>query len=111
MTTSSNLELEQLGILHHTKLPSGYSWMTEPDKQLCLALGLAGPGGLSVAQLRKEQRRAPDASLRLYAYSLAEWETDKVGRPTHFALTSKGETVYELLVEMARHQRGPTAPC
>lgn len=111
MTTSSNLELEQLGILHHTRLPSAYSWMTEADRQLCLALGLALPGGLSVVQLRKEERRLPDAGLRLYAYGLAEWETDKVGRPSHFVLTPRGEAVYELLVEMARHPSVPRLPC
>jgi hypothetical protein len=41
--------------------------------------------------------------LRLDAYGVIDWETDARGKPSRLVLTVKGDTVYELLVEMARH--------
>ena len=103
MQEDSHLELERLGILHHRNMPKQLSWMTEDDKRFCVTVGLSMPDGLTAAQVRKETRKTDESLLRLNAYGVVDWETDARGKPSRLVLTVKGDTVYELLVEMARH--------
>jgi hypothetical protein len=88
----NSTELDALGLLRTTKVPSELDWMTDDEKLLLIRLLFCGEDGMhsrEVNRVRKTQAGA-DAILRLEAYGLANWERDGNGRATSFALTWKG---------------------
>lgn len=111
VSPSTNLsrqrDLDSLGILRQTTLPTGFDWMTEADKQLTLDLHFAGEEGLTKAYIRKWDKANPECSLRLTSQSVADWETDKRGQPARLTLNWKGQDVAQALLAVARNSSKP----
>lgn len=101
------MELNSLGILRQTKLPSTLDWLTDADKTLLLDLLLAGEDGISKALIAKWDKAHPESSLRLSTNSLADWITDKRGKPAFLGLTWKGEEAAKMVKEVAMHATRP----
>lgn len=99
-----HLELESLGVLRQTKVPAELTWMTEPEKRLILSILLAGEHGLHKAAVLKMEAKSPDMLFNVTIRSLAEWVTDKAGRPAALVLTWQGEEVARLLHQVAKHE-------
>lgn len=101
---NQHLELESLGILRQTKLPSELAWMSDAEKQLVLMVQLAGEGGLHKRDVTKLSKHNPDMLLNLDARGLVQWDTDKSGRPVFLVLTWKGDEIAQLLLHVAKHE-------
>lgn len=99
-----HIELETLGILRQTKVPKELAWLDKSDKQLLLLLLLQGEGGLHKSAVKKFEKKAPDAIVKISANGLADWQTDKQGRPVALCLTWKGTEAAELLLVIARNE-------
>lgn len=97
-------ELESMGILRQTKLPATLAWMTDGDKSLILQLHLAGEEGLHKRVILKFEKNYPLSVLTITVRDLAEWVSDKQGRPTHLTLTWKGEELGKLVLQVAKHE-------
>lgn len=97
-------ELESLGILRQTKLPASLNWMTDSDKDLLTQLHLAGEEGLHKSFIAKFEKKNPETLLRLTVRDLAEWQSDKLGKPVCVVQTWKGEEVGKLLLQVAKHE-------
>lgn len=98
---TSLLELESLGILAATGLPREYDWMLDSDKQLVVDM-LLSQGRFSKREVARREKQAPDCAMRLTAYGLAEWETDKCGKPACLVLSPRGEELGDFLLKVAR---------
>lgn len=99
-----HLELEHLGILRQTKVPRELEWMTENEKSLVLELYLAGEGGVHKTQIAQVEKKAPDTVFNITVRDLAEWLTDKAGRPIALVLAWKGEEIAKLLYQIAKNE-------
>lgn len=99
-----HLELETLGILRQTKVPSELNWMSDAEKQLTLILLMAGEGGLHKRDVRKFEKNNPNVLLNLDMRNYVAWETDQNGRPMFMVLTWKGEEVAKQLLQVAKHE-------
>ena len=97
-------ELESMGILLQTKLPATLSWMTDGDKSLALQLHLAGEAGLHKSAILKFEKQNPETVMNMTVRDLAEWVSDKQGRPSHLTLTWKGEELGKLVFQVAKHE-------
>lgn len=104
---SRQRDLDSLGILRQTVLPTDLDWMSDADKRLALELHFAGEDGLSKAYIRQWDKKNPESSLRLTSRSLADWETDKRGQPARLALNWKGQDVAQALLAVARNASHP----
>ena len=105
---STELELQDLGILRVARLPEHLSWLTDGEKILLLQLLLSGEEGLHKRNVKKHEKLYPDAVIKLEAYDLARWERDKVGRPMFFCLTWKGQDAAEIVKVVARRENQKT---
>jgi hypothetical protein len=99
-----HLELETLGILRQTKVPAELAWMTESEKGLVLTMHLAGESGVHKTAVAKLEKASPDMVFNVTVRDLAEWLTDKAGRPVALVLTWKGEEIAKLLHQVAKHE-------
>jgi hypothetical protein len=97
-------ELESMGILLQTKLPAFLSWMTDGDKSLVLQLYMAGEAGTHKTAILKFEKTNPETVLNITVRDLAEWVSDKQGRPSHLTLTWKGEELGKLVCQVAKHE-------
>lgn len=95
------LELDSLGILRQTKLPTSLNWLQDCDKALLLELLFAGETGLSKAYVAKWDKKNPESSMRLSVGSLVDWGTDKRGKPAFLILTWQGEDAANLVRKVA----------
>ena len=101
----NSAELDALGLLRTTKVPSELDWMTDDEKVLLIRLLYCGEEGMhsrEVARVKKTEAGA-DAILRLSAYGLADWERDGNGRHTSFALTWKGTEMAQTVKRVAQN--------
>jgi hypothetical protein len=99
-----HLELETLGILRQTKVPTELTWMTDAEKQFMMMLLWAGEEGLHKRDVTKFQKKHADAVFNLDVRGLTNWETDKTGRPMFVVLTWKGEEAAKVLLQVAKHE-------
>ena len=99
-----HLELDTLGILRQVKLPASLAWMNEADKGLLLQLHLAGETGLHKRNVAKFEKVNPEVTLRVTVRDLAQWLSDKAGRPIYLALTWRGEEIGRLLLQVAKNE-------
>lgn len=97
-------ELESMGILLQTKLPAALSWMTDSDKSLVLQLHLAGETGLHKSAVLKFEKKNLETVMNMTVRDLAEWVSDKQGRPCYLTLTWKGEELGKLIFQVAKHE-------
>lgn len=105
-----HLELESLGILRQTKVPAELAWMTEAEKNFVLSMHLSGESGMHKSAVAKLEKKHPDMVFDITVRDLAQWLTDKAGRPFALALTWKGEEIALLLHQVAKHEsHRPTA--
>ena len=98
-----NTELQALGILLQTKVPTELDWMSDGEKRFMLTLLAAGEEGVHKRLVQKEEKQNEFLSLRLSAHGLAKWERDNNGREMFFTLTWKGEDAGQLLLTIARN--------
>ncbi len=99
-----HLELESLGILRQTKVPQELAWMSDAQKAFVLDLLFAGAEGMHKRDVSKFEKKNPDVIFTLTVRDLANWESDKLGKPTFLVLTWKGEEVAQLLLQIAKHE-------
>lgn len=97
-------ELDALGILRQTKVPPELAWMSDAAKSFVLDLFLAGEEGMSKRAVDKLDKQHKDLVFNVTIRSLAEWLTDRNGRPCALALTWQGIDVAKLLHQIARNQ-------
>lgn len=103
-------ELEALGILRQTKLPTSLDWMNDDEKLFMLKLLEAGELGIHKKAMAREAKAKPTLETRLYAHGMAQWERDKNGRLMFFTITLKGEEAAQTLLRVARNQSRSTRP-
>jgi len=99
-----HLELETLGILRQTKVPTELNWMTDAEKQFMMMLLMAGEEGLHKRDVTKFQKKHADAVFNLDVRGFTNWETDKTGRPMFVVMTWKGEEAAKVLLHVAKHE-------
>ena len=106
MDTIDASELDALGLLRTTKVPTGLDWMTDEEKLLLLRLLFCGEHGMHAREVKRIQKTASgaDCVLRIEAYGLAQWETDANGRGTALVLTEKGEEGALLVRRIAQNE-------
>ena len=98
------MQLEALGILRTTCVPPELAWMSDDTKRFMLELHLAGEAGMHKRLVALFSKKNPDAVLHLEIKQLAEWLSDKAGRPTFLALTWRGTDVAQLLLSIAKNE-------
>jgi hypothetical protein len=98
-----NADLESLGILRQTKVPSQLDWMTDSEKHFMLFLLTAGEFGVHRRYVTKEEKKSPELSSRLSANGMADWHRDRSGKEMFFTLSLKGEETAQLLLKIARN--------
>lgn len=98
----STLELVTAGILRPVVLPAHLDWVTPDHAALILFLANAGEEGASKAALKKLKVQEMTA-LDLEVRGIVQWLNDRRGRPSHLALTWKGEDLAEILRAHARN--------
>lgn len=78
--------------------------MTDAQKAFLLDLLFAGEEGLHKRDVTKFDKKNPEVVFTLTVRDLANWESDKLGKPTFLVLTWKGEEVAKLLFQIAKHE-------
>lgn len=105
-----HLELESLGILRQVKVPPELAWMRPLEKSFVLEIYWAGEAGLHKTTVAKLEKATPDMVFNLTVRDLAEWLTDKAGRPVAICLTWKGEEIAKLLHQIAKNESKKVKP-
>jgi hypothetical protein len=105
-----HLELESLGILRQLKVPPELAWMRPLEKSFVLEMFWAGEAGLHKSTVSKLEKATPDMVFNLTVRDIAEWLTDKAGRPVALCLTWKGEEIAKLLHQIAKNESKKTRP-
>ena len=108
---SALFDLDSLGILKATKVPTTLSWINDIEATLLIDLMIAGEEGITRRRLNKQGEAGTDAARRLGLRDLVKWEHDRFGKPTFLCLTWQGEEAAKTLVRVARHrQPKPATP-
>lgn len=98
----ATLELVKAGILRPTVLPSHLDWVTQDHASLVIYVANAGEEGASKTELKKLKVEEV-ALIDLEVRGMVEWLNDKRGKPSHLALSWKGDELAELLRVYARN--------
>ena len=107
---SALFELDDLGILRTTKIPSQFAWMTEMHHQLLVEVLRCGEDGLSRRRMKKMPQDRQEALHMLELRDYLQWERDRFGQLTFLCLTWKGEEAARTILTVARNQEPPEAP-
>jgi hypothetical protein len=100
-------ELEDLGILKATKIPSNLAWTGSEETEVLLKLLACGEGGMHLATYKKLSDPLQVAVLRLEIRDYIRWEYDRFGKKTVLCLSWKGDEAAKTLLKVARHQQKP----
>lgn len=100
----NHIELETLGVMRQVKVPAELAWLRECEKAFILEMYWAGEDGLHKSRVAKLEKANPDMEFNVTVRSLAEWLTDKAGRPVALTLTWQGEDVARLLHQIAKNE-------
>ncbi|MCC5610899.1 hypothetical protein LC612_30160 [Nostoc sp. CHAB 5834] len=98
-----HISLDTLGILRQVKVPAELAWMSDEEKSFLLELLFAGEEGIHKRIVTKFSKKSPDAIFNLTVRNMAEWISDKAGRPTFLTVTWKGEDAAKLLFQIAKN--------
>jgi len=110
---SALFELDTMGILRATKLPTHLEWLNEIEIALLLQALAAGEEGLTRRRLARFKEPGVDAVTRLSLRDLVKWERDRFGKKAFLVLTWKGDEAAQTLLRVCLHKSkrpGPTAP-
>jgi hypothetical protein len=78
--------------------------LTESELSLLTALYQAGEEGISAAQLKKLEKKYPDAALAIETMGFVDWLKTMRGKPVAMTLTWKGSDLMESFIKLGRMQ-------
>lgn len=76
--------------------------LTEAELSLLTALYQAGEEGISVGQLKKLEKKYPDAALAIETMGFVDWLKTMRGKPVAMTLTWKGSDLMETFIKLGR---------
>lgn len=97
-------ELQSLGLLRATKVPAELDWLSSDEMAFLIQLRLAGEEGMKKRTVLKYWKNDTDSLIRLQGAGLADWQSDRLGKPAFFALSWKGIEKADQLLAVARTQ-------
>ena len=102
---SELFELDGLGILRTTHLPTHLELFKDKEVETALLIDLLGAGeeGVTRRHVLKQKQAGEDAAKWLTLRDLAEWQRDKFGKLTFLVITWKGEKAARMLLSVCRH--------
>ena len=102
---SELFELDNLGILRTTHLPSKLQSLKDKELETTLLIELLGAGeeGLTRRHILKHKQAGEDAAQWLTLRDLAEWQRDRFGKLTFLVITWKGEKMARNLLSVCKH--------
>lgn len=92
----ATLELVQAGILRPAVLPAHLDWVTPDHASLLLYLANAGEEGASKPELKK-LKVGEVTMIDVEVRGMVQWLSDRRGKPSHLALSWKGDELAALL--------------
>jgi hypothetical protein len=105
---SALFELDDMGILRATKLPTHLAWLEGAQGTLLVQLLAAGEEGMTRRRLKKFEKDGDDeAARRLELRDLVKWEHDRFGAKAFLVLTWKGEEAANVLLKVFKHRKLP----
>ncbi len=107
---SALFELDTMGILKTTKLPSNLEWLKEMEISLLIKVFAAGEDGITRRQLSKLKEAGEDAAKRLELRDYVRWERDRFGNLTFLVLTWKGEEATQTLLKVCKNRSKDLLP-
>jgi hypothetical protein len=102
---SALFELDDMGILRATKLPTQLAWLEGIEGTLLVQMLAAGEEGITRRRLAKFKEEGEQAARRLELRDLVHWERDRFGKPAFLVLTWKGEEAAQVLLKVFKHRK------
>jgi hypothetical protein len=102
---SALFELDDMGILRATKVPTHLSWLEGTEGTLLVQILAAGEEGITKRRLGKFKEEGETAARRLELRDLVVWERDRFGEKRYLVLTWKGEEAAQTLLKVYKHRK------
>jgi hypothetical protein len=97
-------ELDKLGLLKVTKIPTELSWLTPLHIEMILAVGACGEEGMRERRARRFSEEKRDALRMLELRDILYRERDRLGNPVFLCLTWKGQEALQVLQAIERNR-------